>query len=242
MQEKDLICKIKELRKIKPTQDWAVFTKERILGETSQTRTWISVLEFLPRLAYKHNKLAFASFIVFALVAGAFGFAQNSLPGDPIFILKKITEKSREALTSEQDLARVQLGFANKRLEELNEIARTNQVKKMAPAIQEFQTNVSKAAENLSRAKNPNVKEIVLETKKIMESKERVEALGVVIGGTENLDSAILELLEREIKDLQVRTLTEEQQNIFREAVKDFEDGNYAGALEKIILLTNPQD
>jgi hypothetical protein len=241
MDEKYLICKIKELRKIKPSKDWVVCTKVRILGEVPDAEPkFISILEFFPRLVYRHNRLAFAGLIVFAFLAGTFTFAQNSLPGDPIFVFKKITEKSREILASEQDLPKVQLEFANKRLEELNEIAKTNQIKKLAPAIQEFQANISRAAENLVKTQNPNVKQIAFEARKLKENKEKIEALGIVVGETKDFDNAMAALVERELSDLGERTLNAEQKEILDGAKEDFADENYSDALEKILLLSYP--
>jgi len=247
MDDKNFICEIKKLRQIKPNKEWAVFAKERILGEPfcaaqgKKNASFISVLEIVPKFIFRYNKFAFAIVVVFGFVTGAFTFAQNSLPGDPVFILKKVTERTRTIFVSPEDLPQIQLEFANKRLDELNKIAQTNQSKKLAPAIHEFQANLSRAAQDLVNTQNPNVKEIVSETKKIMEGKEKVEALGVVVGGTDDLDSAILQLISREIKNLEMSQLSEEQQQIFAAAVKNFEEGNYAEALEKIVVLTNQQ-
>ncbi|MFH1401737.1 MAG: DUF5667 domain-containing protein [Parcubacteria group bacterium] len=240
MQEKELIGKIKELRNIKPSQNWVSFTKAKVLGEEPKVN-WLSVLEFFPRLVYKHSKLAFASLIIFGFVAGAFGFAQGALPGDPIYALKRISEKTHLAFVSEKDLPYVQLELANKRLEELNTIAQRNQVKKIASAIQEFQASVSQAAKDLANAQNLDVAKTVSETKKIAEKKQAIESLGIVIGDTPDLDSALLLLIQNEIKDLQVSSLTDEQKTIFARAVADFEAGNYSDSLEKILLLSHPQ-
>ena len=241
MQEKELVCKIKKLRNVKPSQNWVAFNKTKVLGETPKAN-WVSVLEFFPGLIYKHSKLAFASLIIFGIVAGAFGFAQGALPGDPIYALKRVSEKARLVFVSEKDLPYAQLGLANKRLEELNIIAQTNQVKKIAPAIQEFQASVSRAAKDLAKAQNLDVAKTVSETKKIAEKKQEIESLGIVIGDTPDLDSALLLLIQREIKDLQVSSLTDGQKTIFARAVADFEAGNYSDSLEKILLLSHPQN
>lgn len=241
MEEKEFINKINGLKKIEPSQDWVLRTKNRILG-AEQKPGFISVLEFLPRMVFKYNKLAFAVVIIFGFVTGSFSFAQNSLPGDPVYILKKITEKTRMVLASEQDVPTVQLEFVNKRLEELKVIAKTNQVKKIAPALEEFQTNISKAAEELVRAENLNVREIVSETKKIKESRQEIEeVLGVMVGDTKDLDEAFLQLIERQLKDLEMSTLTEDQKNIFTEAASNFQKGNYVEAWEGILMISHPQ-
>jgi hypothetical protein len=242
MEEKELINKIKGLKEIKPNSNWVISTKFMILGQEPEKKSFASVLEFFPRLVLQHSKLAFALVIVFGFTTGAFTLAQNSLPGDPFFALKKITEKSAMALTSEINIPTAQLQLVNKRLEELNTIAKTNQMKKLAVAIQEFQANISKAADDLVSAKNLNVEEVVSETKKIKETKEQVESLGVVVGDTETLDNALLQLIQRELKDLEVRSLTDSQQEVFKSAVLDFNSGNYSEALEKIWSLSSQQE
>lgn len=240
MNEKELIGKLRKLRQIEPSKNWVILTKKRILGEETE-RKWTSIFEVLPRLIFQYNKFAFATLIFLGFLASAFTFAQNSLPGDPIYILKKVGEKTRAVFVSEEDLPRVQLELANKRLEELNTIAQTNQVKKLAPAIQEFQSNVSQAARDLAKTQNPDVRKIVSETKKLEENKQKIEALGVVVGETKELDNALSQLVEREIKDLEERTSAKEQREILFKAKDDFGAGNYSDALEKILLLSYPQ-
>ena len=240
MQDKELISQIKKLKAIKPNKEWAFFAKTKILGE-EQKSGLVSVLEFFPELIYKHSKLAFATLAIFGFVAGAFGFAQGALPGDPIYALKRVTEKAQMAFVDESELPFAQLELAQKRLEELNTIAQTNQVKKIAPAIQEFQASISQAAKDLAKTQNLDVAKTASEAKKIAEKKQEIESLGIVIGDTPDLDNALLQLIDKEIKDLQVSQLTEEQQAIFLDAVKDFEAQNYSGALEKILMLSQPQ-
>ena len=241
MTEQELIKTIRELKHIQPSQDWVSLTKAQILGTSTELSASkegkldniISVFRvFFLRPAY-------ISVLSIFVVLGLWTSSQNSLPGDPLYLIKKLTEKGQAVFVSEQNLPKVQLEYANKRLAELNTIAQTNQVKKLAPALEEFQTNISKAAKELVKAKNPDVKEIVSETKKIKENKEKVESLGVVVGDTNELDSALLQLIEREIKDLEVSTLTDAQKEIFVKAVEDFKAGNYSEALEEIWLLSN---
>ena len=241
MEEKELICKIKELRRIKPSQDWVVSVKERILDKEPKTN-WVSVLEFFPKIIYQHSKLAFATLIVFCFVAGAFGFAQGALPGDPIYALKRVSEKASLTFVSERNLPQAQLGLANKRLEELNTIAQTNQVKKIAPAVQEFQDNISKAAKNLAKAQNIDINKIVSETRKMEESRQKIESMGVVVGETKEFDEALSQLVSRELKDAETRTLTEDQQKVLIAAKEKFKAEDYASALEAILLLNYPQN
>ena len=83
-----------------------------------------------------------------------------------------------------------------------------------------------------------DVEKIVVGTQKLEENKQKVESLGVVVGETKELDNAISQLVKREIKDLESRTLTEKQQKLLEGAKEDYERGNYSLALEKILFLS----
>ena len=47
--------------------------------------------------------------------------------------------------------------------------------------------------------------------------------------------------MEKEIKDLENRALTEEQQKLLEEAQSYYDKGDYSQALEKILLLSYPE-
>jgi len=232
MTEKQLIGRIRELRQIKPRKDWVVLTKSQILGEVERERVSVS---FFPLW-----RPALATVTVFGILFISFGFAQSSLPGDLLYPIKKIAEKSQAVFVSEKELPKYNLEIVNKRLDELNEIAQTNQVKKLAPAISEFQANVSEAAKSLAKVKGQDVEKIVEETKKLEENKKKVEDVLATKIETEELDNALSQIVEIQIKDLEERTLTERQEEILAEAQNDFEAGNYSQALEKILFLSNP--
>ncbi len=230
MTEKELIAKIRELRQIKPNKDWVILTKSQILGQEPKMD-----------LSLFFRRSVWASLTLFIILFLVFIIAQNSLPGDLLYPIKKITERSQAVFVSEDEMPKVQLELANKRLEELTKIAETNQVKKLAPAINEFQASISEAAKKIATAKKPDLKEITKETKKIEEGKQKVEALGIVIGETEELDNTLASIVEREIKELEGRSLTEAQEEILAQAKENFEAGNYSQAMEKILILSYPQ-
>ncbi|MBZ9572256.1 hypothetical protein KJA15_02925 [Patescibacteria group bacterium] len=239
MTEKELIGKIRKLRQIRPRKDWVVLTKKEILGEQPSYRELFSV--FLRWGA--QYKPALATLVVLGVLIGTFVFAKNSLPGDFIFPLKKIAEKTRAIFVSREEKPRVQLEFANKRLEELIRITETNQIKKLAPAIEEYQANVSEAAKNLAKIREPEeARKIVPEIKKLEGNIQNLKSHGIVIGEDrepEDLYEPIAELL---IKDLENQTLTDEQLKLFEEAKEDSEVGDFGQALEKILFLSYPQE
>ena len=225
MTEEQLIGKIRELRQIKPRKDWVLSTKTQILGQEPR-------LEIFPFF-----RPAYAGVFVVLLLIGLFEFSQSALPGEPLYVLKRISEKAVVSLTPQEQKSKVNLESANKRLEELNQIAQNNEVKKLAPAMSEFQANISEAAKNLVNVKKVD-KEIIAQTQKLEENKEKVEQVLSTKIETEELDNALGQLVEREIKDLEERTLDEEQTAILEEAKADFEAENYSEALIKILSLS----
>ena len=245
MTENELIGKVRKLRQIKPRKDWVVLTKKRILGEPPTLQgLFLDSLKFFPKVVFQY-KLALATLIVILILGGGFGFAQNSLPGDFLFPVKKITERTRALFVSEEEKPAFQLKLTNERLEELTRIAETHQIKNLAPAINEFQASVSEAAQKLIKIKEPEKtweagKAVVAEIKKLEENKQKVESLGVVVGDAEEIEDAMCQLVEREIKNL--GTLTEKQQELLEEAEGYFGEGKCTLAFEKIWLLSYPQE
>ena len=240
MNEKELIKKIRGLREIKPAKEWVVLAKGQILGQEIP-QLWKSdfhnILPYFP--FFRDTRLVFAPALAIFLLIGVFGLSQSALPGDILYSVKKLTEMGHAVFVSDTNKSEYQLGQANKRLEDLNKIAEQNQVKKIAPAIDEFQKTLSQATQNLKESPKVN-KEILDQAKKIVESKEKIEeTLGVKVGETEELENILQELVGQEIKDLESRTLTEEQANLLEGAKENFKVGNFSQALEEIWQISN---
>lgn len=243
MTEKQLIAKIKKLKQIKPKEDWVYFTKNQILGETLKSeKTRLSLVTFIKeiqrgeRFVFRH-KPAFAFLTVLAIFIGLFGFTQNSVPGDSLFVLKKIAEQSQAVFISQKDQPKHDLEIANKRLDDLFKIAEENEVANLAPAINEYQETVSKAAESLAKADNPDIKKIAKAIKELEEKEKIVKSLGIEIGEVEELNNVLASIVEVEIIELEDRELTLEQEEVLIKIKQDYETGDYSDALENILLL-----
>lgn len=231
MTDKELVRKIKELRQIEPRKDWVLLTKKSILGEKKQG------FSLIPRV----NPVFAIPGAYFALLLAAgllFSASQHTVPGDLLYSVQKLEEKAQLGFSTEAEKPRLYLEIANKRLEELNKIAEENRVNNIAPAVKEFQMSLSEAAKALDTTDPGITKEIVEETQKLRENKEKVESFGVVIGNTDELDMALALLVEREIEYLGERTLTEGQQELLGQIKAYFEEEDYDLALEKILQLS----
>lgn len=248
MNEKELIAKIRELRQIKPREDWVLFTKKELFKEESKKGT-----EFLLKLkrnsvpflsdffssAFQiafHHKPAFAFLVVLLVLIGVFGFAQNSIPGDSLFSLRKIGEKSQGIFVSPKDQVKANLGLVSKRLDDLEKIVETNSMKNLASALTEYQESVSKAVQGLAKAEP---KEIIEEVKKLEEKTERIKSYGIEIEESQEFENALAKIVEREIENLANRDLDKEQAGLLEEIKEAYEVGQYSQALEKILIISN---
>ena len=244
LNDKELISKLRQLRDIKPRQEWVFLAKQKILNSEEKTQSF-SFGDIIAgvKIILQH-KYALSSVMTLAILLGMFGFAQNSLPGDLLFPVRKITEQTQSALTSQEAQPKRSFEIANKRLEDLEKIAQQNTTKNLASAINEYQASVSEAAKNLASKVSANnkeeVKQIVQEVKKLEERVKQVKALGVELGESSNeLENALAEMVQEEINSLEGKLLTDGQKGIFDDAKKDYEAGNYSEALEEILTI-NP--
>ncbi len=245
MTEKQLISKIQKLKKIKPDPNWVFFAKEKILGREEKPEfsflSFIKEIQKGERFVFNH-KPAFAFITCLVVLIGLFGFAQNSVPGESLFTLKRITEQGQSVFIPKKDQTKHNLELANRRLDDLTKIAETNEINKLAPAINEYQETVSKAAESLAKEDNPEaIKEIAGVIKELEQKEEEIKSLGIEIGENEELRSVLAQIVEQivenEIKDLETRSLTEEQEESLSGIKQDYEEGEYSKALEKILIL-----
>ncbi|MCK4520273.1 hypothetical protein KAT95_00155 [Candidatus Parcubacteria bacterium] len=242
MTEKELIKKLKKLQEIKPSQDWVVLTKNQILSDNKDNKVkesfisqFISVFNVRPYL-----KPAFATALCFCLLFTVFSFAENALPGDLLYSVKKIGEKTKLSLTSEEGRTNAQLDLTQRKLNELTIIAEENRGKNLASAVQEVEKAMKEVAETL---KNTLVTAEVREKIEAIEvQKEKVEEILAVKIDSEELDESMNDyyksLVEQEIKSLEGKTLNVEQETLLNEAEELLGQGDFQQALEKILLLS----
>jgi len=245
MTEKELIAKLKKLSQIEPRKDWVLLTKEQILGSKKPTFTFTSFLKEMLKEIQRGERLisrykpVFATALVGAVLLGLFGFTQRSLPGDALFSLKKITEKSQAVFISQKYQSKHDFEIANKRLDDLTKIAENDGAENIAPAVKEVEESMGQAAKSLAEADPENVEEIIGEIQKLEEKTEKLRTLGIKIEESEELNSTLAQITEREIKDLDEVVLSEEKEEILVQIKEDYQKGDYSQALEKILLLNS---
>jgi len=247
--ETELIKDLEKLRNVKPSKDWVILTKKDILGESEAPSFSFSGGFSSLFLRYKSATLML---VVVGLLLGTFGFAQTALPGDTLYVLKKATERTKIAFVSKDERANVQLSYANENLENLVMIAQNNQVNRIAPIINEYQNNLTQATESLSDIEKTDidrVKDIVERTKEIEKNREKLEVLGVIPGGEEEIDQMISKISEDEknakkfielsVEEMENRILSEEEGKNLEKIKEYYQEGRYDQALR---LLIYPQE
>ncbi len=260
MTDKEVIKKIQELKQIQPRKDWVVLTKGQILGDYRESLSAIKVLRMV--FHYKPVLTGIAAVLSVLIVVGVFTVSQNSVPGEPLHSLEKVSEATKENFISEQQKPEFYLGLAEKRIEELKEVARNNKAKNLSSAIKETTESIKKASESipLVAQKPEQTAKLINKVASIKKGTDDVgKTLGIAVGKKEvaQLEKKVLacittsmkntesemtrtmaETAKREIEYWKSRTLSEDKQKVLEEAEGLYKKGDYSQVLE---LLLNSQ-
>lgn len=237
-----IISKIKALKQIEPSKDWAILTKTRIFESSAfqgevfvnpiKKRSIFDIISEIFTPSYQKG-FAYVSAFILLLVAGMFGFAQYTLPGDPLFAVKRITEQSQAALTGE---GAVQSNVANlkKRSHDLEEVLNKQKGDNLSFAKKEVKDATKNLADAIQMsAGQAEVKEIAMEIKNNQ----------VLLSFFEDYDLKQESLTlykaigEQMIADLEKSALTEAQEAALKEAKELYDEGMYFQAMERLLLV-----
>lgn len=247
MEKFELENSIRQLKEIKPRQEWVSLLKSQILNPAQASQivehTDIFTAERKANIwdlvsgVMHQKKFAYASATFVFLVVAFLGFARYTMPGDVLYPIKKVAEQQIQT----------PLKIAYNRSEELMKIVKENKTQNLAPAITEYKASISDAVKNLTNALTAQddkqaVAQVIAEVKKIQENQMQLETLGVDMGGTDEmseLNEMLSQIVENQIADLSESTLTDDQLMILSEATSLYEEGSYSEALEKIMEISN---
>jgi len=119
--DKKLINQIRELKQIKPDSAWSASVRAQIVGheEVGQKQ---SILTIFGNALFQY-RIAFASLVIFMMAGGTIALAQNALPGEPLYAVKRATEKGMALVAGKDKIAAANLELAAKRLKEIDLIS-----------------------------------------------------------------------------------------------------------------------
>jgi len=222
MEEKEILKALSQLRKIKPDKNWAFLKKKEILGPE------IEIFPFF--------KLTYAGIFLILILAGVFQISQKTLPGEPLYPVKKMREKIQTIFISEKEKPKIILELAQRRAEELAKVAQKNEVKKLGLAIKEFQASASQAADVLIRSKEVSKKELQKVAVTLQTVNQVEKDLGTELSPPA-FDQAIENKVKLIIEDLEKSSLTENQKEILESAKEDLKEGEIEKAFTKVMLI-----
>ena len=235
MREEELVRNLRQLRQIKPKKEWAFLAKKQILGlEKEESKGFIGSLGEIFRF-----KPVFASVLAGLFVFGLFGLSRASLPGGLLYPVKKIAERAERVFVSKDGQPNFQLGLAKKRLEELNRVAKDNQVKRLAPAMKEYETTKAAAEKAVvasikNKSKKQAIKIIKEAAPALNEINKQEEKTYATLGidepkkeaGGKSID-ACKSVVGYLIKGTATSTLTDEQSKDLSKVKNYYKMGNY---------------
>jgi len=239
--EAEIINKIRGLNEIKPDADWVVLAKARIIGEIGikQEQSFATLLK---NFVFQY-RIAVAGLLMAGFAGGTVALAQNALPGEPLYSLKKATEKGIAFVSSRDDAPTANLQLAAKRLEEIGLVSQKNLVKNLPAAFKEYKDAKATAKKEVAALvkQNPELAGAIVKgvapAMKDIDNRER-QVYGV-LGVEENAagddiseaasDKTIVESLIDYFKKGAV--LTGEQTDDLTKVKELYEAGNYGEAV-----------
>lgn len=233
--EQDLIRKIKELKKIEPSREWLVSTRNDLIAELGPE---IGFFQWLKQ----PQSFALATCLVFILLGGPWLTIQASkasLPGELLYSIKKISEDVQMTVTSENNKTQLKIEFAGRRLEELGKITADSQKNENIREIaSELKDNLAEASVYANKISEQEVMAVVKKTQKIKEgldenkqeaSSEVQAELAEAGKAVEQINEQILATLNRKYREdnsenavVTTTTTTDQEILIF---LKELEDG-----------------
>jgi hypothetical protein len=237
MTENQLIEQLNKLSQIKPRQEWVVLAKQQILSscaKASENKSRMaSIMDFIPSFFFQ-KQFAYALSGILIVTLGVFGFIYSNMSS-------QMAEPEQVASVSSV----YDFNLVNEKLKQLALVIKEGGPGGIAPAMDEFKTSMSDAVLSLKKdvaekdLSSVELKDVALNLKQIELRRDILILSGLEIDEStkDQLESAEVMLVERMIEDLDKTTLTDEQQKVFGEIKGLYEEADYSGALEKILLL-----
>jgi len=174
-----IVKKLNNLKKVRPSASWLVSQRSFLLSEITR----IEEKEGKPSLVFpffnfsKIFKPAFA--LVFAVIIlisslgtiGIISAAQNSLPGDPLYVFKTAFEQAQMTFApGEENKAKLSIKFTDQRMEEFTQaVANPEKKQDIQKTVQRLTDQLVAVQDSMDRLKTKNA-EKASEVAKIVNS------------------------------------------------------------------------
>ena len=229
--EKDLISKIRELKKIEPSQEWLISVRNDLMANFEPD---ISFFQWLRQ----PQQFALVACLILIFLGGpwlALKASEASLPGDLLYSVKKANEGLQMTVTSEGNKTQLKVEFASRRLEELGKISEdSGKINEVKGIVSDLKNNLEEASVYADKISGTEIIAVAKKTKKIKEE------LSNTVGGAsldvqnelaqageavENINKQILTILNRKYQEDNQDMATSTDQTIFI-FLQELEDGS----------------
>jgi methyl-accepting chemotaxis protein len=202
---KDFEKNLRTFKSIEPDKNWLDSLRFSIVGNT-QIRTKQT------KSNYRWAISLSAFLIVIALGGGAVTLADTSLPGDPLYPVKRSVEEIRFNFADVETKIQLQQEFTDRRIDELRELATHGKSDKIEQAFKEVENYISKANQMVSEVPtqsdqiNETLKDVASNTNDQIEEVKQIdqylpEAADSDIQQTQDLLQDLKDTAEKKIDD-----------------------------------------
>lgn len=236
--EKELISRIRMFKDIKPNKQWADIALSKIMDSKEQNiiAPKANFMSDIVRGAYAimmEKRFAYSLALFAFVISGVFSFTKFTVPGDTLFIIKKLAEQSQSTLIGQTEI-KENIASLHNRINDLAEVSKQGKKQNVPSAVNE----IASSAVALKKSLNENS----ADQKDIKEIANSLKTLASVSGEsgvnvTENTDVNDLykTVVLNQIDDLQQAMLTDIQKDQLKVIGDLYEKGEYAQALEMIV-------
>lgn len=178
--DETIVRKLNNLKKIRPSASWLSSQRSFLLSEISRSQKKEEGKNLLVFPFFNFSKvfkpafaLAFAVIILISSLGtiGVISAAQNSLPGDPLYVFKTAFEQTQMTLTpGEENKARLSIKFTDQRMEEFTQVVANPEKKQdIQKTVQRLTDQLVAVQDSMDRLKTKNA-EKASEVAKIVNS------------------------------------------------------------------------
>lgn len=177
MDNKDLIGKIKKLKKVEPSKDWLVSARQNLMKEIDFKEP-LGFFEWLKQ----GESMALAFCLILIFIGGPWltlKAAQLSLPGELLYSVKRAGENVQSVTALGEKKSQLQGDFACRRLEELTRITENDPFnetdEKAKQIVSDFRNSLANFSQNIDTISKEQAVAVVIQTKKIKDNLDKAQ-------------------------------------------------------------------
>lgn len=244
MEEIKLIKKLESLKEVKPNRDWVSFAKREVLSKQfEKEERSLAFISFINKVSSVFETPKVFAPVLSGLIFSVFGFAvitaQNTVPGDSLYSIKKTCDQMRLSFmtSEEQTVARVkQVDQILVQLDKISKEGENQSKKKLEASMNEAREALAVVSKELTKLPESQKAELVQQVVSRVSEVERTTNASIMSDDNEDYQAIYKFFIESEIKNLESNenNLTEEQFSLLEQAKESFLIGNYLEAMEAI--------